>query len=68
MTTLTATQARQAFGRMLKAAERGPVLITRRSCRVAAFFSLSGFEGAISDEAIRQAIAAKLAAAPSPTL
>lgn len=68
MTTLTSTEARKTFGRMLKAAEQAPVLVTRRKRPVAAFIPLSDFEGVVSEEAIRQAIAARLAEALPPIL
>ncbi len=54
MKTMTTTQARNAFGHMLDAAQREPVVITRRNRPVGVFLSMRGLEDTIwREEALR---------------
>ena len=54
MKIMTTTQARNAFGQMLDAAQREPVVITRRNRPVGVFLSMRDLEDTIwGEQALR---------------
>ena len=54
MINITTTQARNAFGQMLDAAQREPVVITRRNRPVGVFLSMRDLEDTIwGEQALR---------------
>ena len=54
MKTMPTTQARNAFGQMLDAAQREPVMITRRNRPVGVFLSMRDLEDTIwGEQALR---------------
>jgi prevent-host-death family protein len=55
MKTMTAAKAKNAFGQMIEAAQREPVLITKQNRPVGVFMSIQDIENTIWGEEARKA-------------